>query len=218
MSFHGRLLIDTATINLNYGQRYGLLGDNGSGKTTFLAALADRDVEIPDHIDIHIVSGEAEPSDVNAVDYIVKVAKQKVAKLEKEIEELSVADNIDEVALEMKYEELEELDPSTFETKAGMILHGLGFSPEMMKSLPGTCLVVGGCVLRSPRRSSSSRTCCCSTSPPTTWTGSRRVARGVPLHLQSHSGAHLALGRLHGLGLHQHPRPHAAEEVLDVRW
>ncbi|CDW96720.1 hypothetical protein, partial [Sporisorium scitamineum] len=133
MSFHGRLLIDTATINLNYGQRYGLLGDNGSGKTTFLAALAARDVEIPDHIDIHLVSGEAEPSDVNAVDYIVASAKEKVAKLEKEIEDLSVADDIDEVTLEMKYEELEELDPNTFETKAGMILHGLGFSSEMMK-------------------------------------------------------------------------------------
>ncbi|ETS62487.1 hypothetical protein PaG_03114 [Moesziomyces aphidis] len=133
MSFHGRLLIDTATINLNYGQRYGLLGDNGSGKTTFLAALAGRDVEIPEHIDIHLVSGEAEPSEVNAVDYIVASAKEKVAKLEKEIEDLSVADEIDEVTLELKYEELEELDPSTFETKAGMILHGLGFSPEMMK-------------------------------------------------------------------------------------
>ncbi|KAN0061007.1 ABC transporter ATP-binding protein arb1 [Thecaphora frezii] len=133
MSFHGRLLIDTATINLNYGQRYGLLGENGAGKTTFLQALADRDVEIPDHIDIHLVQGEAEPSDVNALEYIIASAKEKVARLEKEIEDLSVADEVDEVALELKYEELEELDPNTFEAKAGMILHGLGFSQEMMR-------------------------------------------------------------------------------------
>lgn len=32
LSFHGRLLIEGAEIALNYGQRYGLLGDNGSGK------------------------------------------------------------------------------------------------------------------------------------------------------------------------------------------
>ena len=32
LSFHGRLLIEGAEISLNYGQRYGLLGDNGSGK------------------------------------------------------------------------------------------------------------------------------------------------------------------------------------------
>ena len=32
LSFHGRLLIENAEISLNYGQRYGLLGQNGSGK------------------------------------------------------------------------------------------------------------------------------------------------------------------------------------------
>lgn len=35
--------------------------------------------------------------------------------------------------LDAIYEELEEMDPSTFEAKAGSILHGLGFSPTMMK-------------------------------------------------------------------------------------
>lgn len=54
LSFHGRLLIEGASIALNYGQRYGLLGENGSGKTTFLRSLAQRDVEIPDHIDVRI--------------------------------------------------------------------------------------------------------------------------------------------------------------------
>ncbi|KAK0499662.1 P-loop containing nucleoside triphosphate hydrolase protein [Armillaria luteobubalina] len=133
LSFHGRLLVENAEIALNYGQRYGLLGENGSGKSTFLQSIAERDIEIPQHIDIYLVRGEAEPSEVNAVDFIVASAKQKVAKLEAYIEELSVADDVDEVALDAAYEELEELDPNTFETKAGSILHGLGFSPAMMK-------------------------------------------------------------------------------------
>lgn len=38
LSFHGRLLIDNAEIALNYGQRYGLLGENGSGKVRDVAA------------------------------------------------------------------------------------------------------------------------------------------------------------------------------------
>ncbi|KAK0461727.1 P-loop containing nucleoside triphosphate hydrolase protein [Desarmillaria tabescens] len=133
LSFHGRLLVENAEIALNYGQRYGLLGENGSGKSTFLQSIAERDIEIPQHIDIYLVRGEAEPSEVNAVDFIVASAKQKVAKLEAYIEELSVADDVDEVALDAAYEELEELDPNTFETKAGSILHGLGFSQAMMK-------------------------------------------------------------------------------------
>jgi ATP-binding cassette subfamily F protein 2 len=69
---------------------------------------------------------------VNALDFIVASAKEKVAKLEQRIEDLSVADDVDDVALEAAYEELEEMDPNTFEVKAGSILHGLGFDQAMM--------------------------------------------------------------------------------------
>ncbi|KAI0789078.1 P-loop containing nucleoside triphosphate hydrolase protein [Irpex lacteus] len=133
LSFHGRLLIEGAEISLNYGQRYGSLGENGSGKSTLLSSIAERDIPIPEHIDIYLVSGEAEPSDTNAIDYIVNSAKAKVARLEQRIEDLSVAEEVDELALDAAYEELEELDPNTFEAKAGSILHGLGFTQEMMK-------------------------------------------------------------------------------------
>jgi ATP-binding cassette, subfamily F, member 2 len=149
LSFHGRLLIEGAEIALNYGQRYGLLGDNGSGKvcsdrrssspcltyrqSTFLQSIAEQDIALPPQVDIYLVRGEADPSDVNALDFIVASAKAKVARLEARIEEISVADNVDELALDAAYEELDEMDPSTFEAKAGSILHGLGFSQEMMK-------------------------------------------------------------------------------------
>ncbi len=102
-------------------------------QSTFLQSIAERDIDIPEHIDIYLVRGEAEPSDVNAIDYIVASAKEKVAKLEQRIEDLSVADDVDEVALDHLYEELEEMDPNTFEAKAGSILHGLGFSQTMMR-------------------------------------------------------------------------------------
>lgn len=133
LSFHGRLLLDGATITLNYGQRYGLLGDNGSGKTTLLQSIAERDVDIPDHIDIHLVQGEVEPSDMNALEYCIASAKKKVELLESRIEEVSMADDVDELLIETMYEELEALDPSVFEAKAASILHGLGFTVHSMK-------------------------------------------------------------------------------------
>jgi ATP-binding cassette subfamily F protein 2 len=34
LSFHGRLLVEGAEVAFNYGQRYGLLGENGSGKVS----------------------------------------------------------------------------------------------------------------------------------------------------------------------------------------
>lgn len=133
LSFHGRLLIEGAEVSLNYGNRYGLLGENGSGKSTFLQSIAERDVDIPEHIDIYLVRGAVDPSDVNAVDYIIASAKEKMERLEKQIEDMSCADEIDELALEAKYEELEDMgDVNTFEAKAGAILTGLGFNQAMM--------------------------------------------------------------------------------------
>lgn len=102
-------------------------------QSTFLQSIAARDIAIPEHIDIYLVRGEAEPSDVNAVDFIITSAKEKVAKLEKRIEDISAADYVDELELDALYEELEEMDPNTFEAKAGSILHGLGFTQTMMK-------------------------------------------------------------------------------------
>lgn len=55
LNYHGRVLIDNATIELNFGRRYGLIGANGSGKSTFLQSLADRDIEIPKHIDVSLL-------------------------------------------------------------------------------------------------------------------------------------------------------------------
>ena len=134
LSFHGRVLIENATIELNYGQRYGLLGANGSGKSTFLATLAAREVPIPEHIDVYLLKEEAEPSDMNALDYILAEAKKKVEALEAEIEKMSMdPDTLDEVALQGLYDRLEDMDPNTFEAKASSILTGLGFSSQMMR-------------------------------------------------------------------------------------
>src|SRR5579862_1418912 len=134
LSFHGRVLIENATIELNYGQRYGLLGANGSGKSTFLATLAAREVPIPDHIDVYLLKEEAEPSELNALEYILMEAKKKVEALEAEIEKMSMdPENLDEVALQNLYDRLEEMDPNTFEAKAASILTGLGFTNEMMR-------------------------------------------------------------------------------------
>lgn len=82
---------------------------------------------------IYLVRGAVDPSEINAVDYIIRSAQEKVARLEKLVEDLSVADDVDEMALEAVYEELEEMDPNTFEAKAGSILSGLGFTQTMMK-------------------------------------------------------------------------------------
>jgi ATP-binding cassette subfamily F protein 3 len=52
-----RILTDT-TLTLSYGHRYGLVGNNGVGKSTLLRALSRREVPIPTHISILHVEQE----------------------------------------------------------------------------------------------------------------------------------------------------------------
>ena len=58
----GQPLLDDATLELNVGTRYGFIGQNGSGKTNVLNAIALREVPIPDHIDMYHLHAEAEPT------------------------------------------------------------------------------------------------------------------------------------------------------------
>lgn len=52
-----RILTDTC-LTLAYGHRYGLVGNNGVGKSTLLRALSRREVAIPTHISILHVEQE----------------------------------------------------------------------------------------------------------------------------------------------------------------
>jgi hypothetical protein len=165
------------------------LGENGSGKVRIYFALrpvnvilsmlqstsiAESDIEIPSHIDIYTVRGEAEPSEVNAVDFFVASSKAKVARLEAYIEELSVADNV---------EELEEMDPSTCEAKAGSILHDLGFT-QITINKPSKDMS-GGWRMRVglARPSSSNPISFSSTNPPITWI-SEPLCGSKPIYLR----------------------------------
>jgi len=133
MSIHGKDIINDATVEINYGQRYGMIGANGCGKSTILAALAARELPIPDHIDIWFVSHEAEPTKVSAMDTVVDTARKEVARLEELIMKLSEEDpegNGD--VIEALGDKLDKMDPSTFVPEAAGLLCGLGFTEGMM--------------------------------------------------------------------------------------
>lgn len=133
LSFHGRLLITDTTLELNYGRRYGLIGANGSGKSTMLAAIAAREVPIPDFMDIYLLNEEAPPSEMTAVEFVVKEAEKEIKRLEDKIEDILGEDGgADDPRLEDLYDRIEALDPSTFESRASSLLHGLGFNTKQM--------------------------------------------------------------------------------------
>jgi len=58
LSMPGLRILTDSSLTLAYGRRYGLVGQNGIGKSTLLRALARREVAIPTHISILHVEQE----------------------------------------------------------------------------------------------------------------------------------------------------------------
>ena len=138
VTYHGTPIIDDADLTLNYGNRYGFIGRNGCGKSTFMRVIGARCFPIPDGIDIFHLKEEIEATDMTAKEAVMSVDIER-SKLEAEAEVLNNIlaeedhpdNNEDSMErLTQVYERLEELDAATAEVRACKILSGLGFSPE----------------------------------------------------------------------------------------
>ena len=147
----GNVMLDETEVVLNHGNRYGLIGRNGCGKTTFLKAIGARAIPVPKSIDIFFLKEEIEPSDtMSALDAVMSVDQERM-RLESTAEELNSLlatlaekEDVDEdgktpeeqqeevmETLNSVYERLDALDAATAEVRARSILKGLGFTHEM---------------------------------------------------------------------------------------
>ncbi|KAK0353515.1 ATP-binding cassette, regulator of translational elongation [Friedmanniomyces endolithicus] len=147
-----RILTDT-NLTLAFGRRYGLVGQNGIGKSTLLRALSKREVAIPTHISILHVEQEIAGDDTPALQAVLdadvwrKHLLREQEKLSKELAELeaersSMADTSADAAKLDKHREglditlsdvqgkLSEMESDKAEPRAASILAGLGFSHE----------------------------------------------------------------------------------------
>lgn len=131
--FHGKVLLQDSTLELNYGRRYGLLGENGCGKSTLMKSLAAREFPIPDQIDIYLLNEPAEPTEFSALEYVVREANKEIKRIEDLIEEILIKNGPEDPTLDPLYEKMDAMDPATFESRAAIILTGLGFNSVTIK-------------------------------------------------------------------------------------
>jgi ATP-binding cassette, subfamily F, member 2 len=104
LTFHGRVLITDTTLELSYGRRYGLLGENGCGKSTFLKAVDKREYPIPEHVDIYLLNEGAPPGDLGALEWVVKEAENEMERLDKLAEQILEEDGPESPLLMDLYE------------------------------------------------------------------------------------------------------------------
>lgn len=131
ITFFGSELLQDTTLELNCGRRYGLIGLNGCGKSSLLSALGNREVPIPEHIDIFHLTREIPASSKSALQCVIEVDEERL-KLEQLAEELATKeDDESQDQLMDIYERLDDMSADLAEQKAARILHGLGFTKEM---------------------------------------------------------------------------------------
>lgn len=102
--FHGRVLFNDTTIEVNYGRRYGLLGENGCGKSTLLKAIDKREFPFPEHIDIYLLDKGAPATELGALEWVVREAENELARLEKMAEDILEKDGPESPLLDEIYE------------------------------------------------------------------------------------------------------------------
>ena len=126
----GRVLLDQATLHIPPGQRVGLVGRNGVGKSTLFrlilneASLDGGDITIRPRAVLGSVSQDLPDGD-NSPAQVVLAADVERTELLHQAEHCTDPFKIGEI-----HERLAAIDAHTAPARAAAILSGLGFSPE----------------------------------------------------------------------------------------
>jgi ATP-binding cassette, subfamily F, member 3 len=128
-----KVLIENASFQVHTGQRMGVIGANGCGKSSLFAMLLGElepdDGEIaldPKNIIAHVAQ-ESPHGSGSAVDYVMDG--------DRELREVQAAIAVGEADenqpdLHILYERMEAIDGFTADSRASRLLHGLGFSAD----------------------------------------------------------------------------------------
>merc|ERR1719447_1856602 len=131
VTFYGSELLQDTKLELSVGNRYGLIGANGCGKSALLAVLGNREVPIQEHIDIYYLDREVPASEKTAIQAVMEADEERI-KLEKLAEELATREDDESQDYLMEvYERLDDLGADSAEARASHLLSGLQFTAAM---------------------------------------------------------------------------------------
>ncbi|MHB2265714.1 ABC-F family ATP-binding cassette domain-containing protein [Aliihoeflea sp. PC F10.4] len=129
----GRLLIDHASLTLPAGSKAGIVGRNGTGKTTLFKAICgdmpteSGKISMPKSTRIGQVAQEAPGTEEPLIDIVLKADTERAALLA-EAETAHDAHRIAEIQTR-----LSDIDAHSAEARAATILAGLGFDEDAQK-------------------------------------------------------------------------------------
>ena len=123
----GRLLLDHANLTLPEGTHAGLVGRNGTGKTTLFRAITGDlasetgSTSLPRNMKIGQVAQEAPATEQSLLEIVLEADTERMALLN-EADHATDPDRISEIHIR-----LADIDAHSAEARASSILSGLGF-------------------------------------------------------------------------------------------
>ena len=129
----GRLLLDHASLTLPAGTKAGLVGRNGTGKTTLFRAITGDmptetgSIDLPKNTRIGQVAQEAPGTEEPLIEIVLKADKERAALLE---EEKTATDPHRIADIHIR---LADIDAHSAESRAATILAGLGFDDDAQR-------------------------------------------------------------------------------------
>src|SRR5689334_19385017 len=128
-----RLLFSEATFGLFRGEKVGITGENGSGKSSLLALVRGElqpdtgTFEMPSNLEIAHVSQELNASEQPAIEFVLD-GDAELRAIERQIAEAEARDDGHKLGdLHATYASVGGYDARS---RAGKLLHGLGFSSQ----------------------------------------------------------------------------------------
>ena len=134
-----KVLLESTDVSLNPGDKIGLIGANGSGKSSLFAVLrgelhADQgEVDFPARWRVAHVAQETPALDRPALEYVID-GDTTLRRLEEELAEAEAHEDTELSGLRIGelHAALGDADAYTVRSRAEQLLHGLGFSHEQM--------------------------------------------------------------------------------------
>lgn len=131
------LLLEHANATIHTGQKVGLVGKNGCGKSSLFALLKQElsaeggEAKYPAQWSLAWVNQETPALDISALEYVIQ-GDREYTQLIKQLEQAN-ADN-DGNLIATLHAKLDTIDAWTIQSRASTLLHGLGFSTEQLQS------------------------------------------------------------------------------------
>jgi ATP-binding cassette, subfamily F, member 3 len=133
-------LLESVDLTLNPGDKIGLIGANGAGKSSLFAMLRNElhpdqgEIDFPAKWRMAYVAQETPPLDRAALDYAID-GDVNLRKLEAELARLESEPETTEngIAIGNIYSALADADAYTVQSRGEQLLLGLGFSLDQMK-------------------------------------------------------------------------------------